>query len=76
MSAKEKALQYRGFQAQRQMNSGHDLKNFNAHSGHAAISDSQRARRAGRPSDASHFERWIHEQEPRGIAWKKSERGP
>ena len=31
---------------------------------------------AGRPSDAPVFERWIHEQEPRGIAWKKSERGP
>jgi integrase len=31
---------------------------------------------AGRPSDAPLFERWIHEQEPRGIAWKKSERGP
>ena len=30
----------------------------------------------GRPSDAPLFERWIHEQEPRGIAWKKSERGP
>ena len=27
-------------------NSGHDLKDFNAHSGNAAISDSQRARRA------------------------------
>ena len=25
---------------------GHDLKDFNAHSGHATISDSQRARRA------------------------------
>jgi integrase len=31
---------------------------------------------AGRPSDAPLFERWIHEQEPRGIVWKKSERGP
>ena len=31
---------------------------------------------AGRPSDAPLFERWIHEQEPRGIEWKKSERGP
>ncbi|MGY8709727.1 hypothetical protein RAD16_28650 [Bradyrhizobium sp. 18BD] len=31
---------------------------------------------AGRPSDAPLFERWIHEQEPSGIAWKKSERGP
>jgi integrase len=31
---------------------------------------------AGRPSDAALFERWIHEQEPRGISWKKSERGP
>jgi integrase len=31
---------------------------------------------AGRPSDAPLFERWIHEQEPGGIAWKKSERGP
>jgi integrase len=31
---------------------------------------------AGRPRDAPLFERWIHEQEPRGIAWKKSERGP
>jgi integrase len=31
---------------------------------------------AARPSDAFLFERWIHEQEPRGIAWKKSERGP
>lgn len=31
---------------------------------------------AGRPSDAPIFERWIHEQEPGGISWKKSERGP
>jgi hypothetical protein len=31
---------------------------------------------AGRPSHAPLFERWIHEQEPGGIAWKKSERGP
>jgi hypothetical protein len=31
---------------------------------------------AGRPSDAPLFERWIHEQEPGGIAWKRSERGP
>jgi integrase len=31
---------------------------------------------AGRPSDAPLFERWIHEQEPGGTAWKKSERGP
>jgi integrase len=31
---------------------------------------------AGRPSDAPLFGRWIHEQEPRGIVWKKSERGP
>jgi integrase len=31
---------------------------------------------AGRPSDAPLFERWIHEQQPGGIAWKKSERGP
>jgi integrase len=31
---------------------------------------------AGRPSDAPLFERWIHEQEPGGVAWKKSERGP
>lgn len=30
----------------------------------------------GRPSDAPLFERWIHEQEPGSIAWKKSERGP
>ena len=28
----------------------------------------------GRPSDAPLFERWIHEQERGGIAWKKSER--
>jgi hypothetical protein len=31
---------------------------------------------ARRPSDAALFERWLHEQEPGGIAWKKSERGP
>jgi integrase len=31
---------------------------------------------AGRPSDAPLFERWIHEQEPGGVAWKRSERGP
>jgi hypothetical protein len=31
---------------------------------------------AGRSSDAPLFERWIHEQEPGGIAWKKSEGGP
>jgi len=31
---------------------------------------------AGRPSDAPLFERWIHEQEPGGIAWSKSERAP
>jgi len=31
---------------------------------------------AGRPSDAPLFERWTHEQEPGGIAWKKSERVP
>jgi integrase len=30
----------------------------------------------GRPSDAPLFERWIHEQEPGGIVWKKSERSP
>lgn len=30
----------------------------------------------GRPSDATLFERWIHEQEPNGIEWKRSERGP
>ena len=30
----------------------------------------------GRPSDTTLFERWIHEQEPNGIEWKKSERGP
>jgi hypothetical protein len=29
----------------------------------------------GRPSDSPLFERWIHEQQPGGIAWKKSERG-
>src|ERR1044071_369511 len=31
---------------------------------------------AGRPSDAPLFERWIHEHEPGGIVWKKSERSP
>jgi integrase len=30
----------------------------------------------GRPSDAPLFERWIQKQEPNGIEWKKSERGP
>ena len=30
----------------------------------------------GRPSDAMLFERWIHEQEPNGIEWKRSRRGP
>jgi hypothetical protein len=30
----------------------------------------------GRPRDAMLFERWIHEQEPNGIAWKRSKRGP
>ncbi|MBR0969707.1 tyrosine-type recombinase/integrase [Bradyrhizobium japonicum] len=30
----------------------------------------------GRPSDATLFERWIHEQGPNGIEWKRSERGP
>jgi integrase len=29
----------------------------------------------GRAGDALLFERWIHEQEPGGIAWKKSARG-
>jgi integrase len=29
----------------------------------------------GRAGDAVLFERWIHEQEPGGIAWKRSERG-
>ena len=31
---------------------------------------------ARRPSDVPLFERWTHEQEPGGITWKKSERGP
>ena len=30
----------------------------------------------GRPSDATLFERWIHEQEPNGIEWKKSQTRP
>jgi integrase len=30
----------------------------------------------GRPADAWLFERWSYEQEPGGIKWKKSERGP
>jgi integrase len=29
----------------------------------------------GRPSDAPLFERWIHEQQPGSIVWKKSDRG-
>jgi integrase len=31
---------------------------------------------AGRRSEAPLFERWIYKQEPGGIAWKKSKRGP
>jgi hypothetical protein len=30
----------------------------------------------GRPADAWLFERWWYEQEPKGIKWKKSQRGP
>jgi len=45
-SATAKGVAVPGFEAQRHWNYGPDLKNFNAHSGHAAISDSQYARRA------------------------------
>jgi integrase len=30
----------------------------------------------GRPNEAPLFERWMHEQMPGGIEWRKSERGP